>query len=128
MYPKDRMAGMQTNHIRHNYPNEPTAVLDPKDERLIQLSAQNGYLEGRNSILEVDCQSLRQKNERLNERLAAEITDNKTNHAQRDDFQQKMYDNEAEIRRLNRIIDDWKEKYPVESKPDEGINLPPDQS
>jgi chromosome segregation ATPase len=54
----DSMAGIgyaePSNILRHSYPNTQTPELDPKDERLLELSQKIGYLEGRNSVLEQD--------------------------------------------------------------------------
>lgn len=123
MYPEDRMAAMNNGRplIRHSYPNEPTAVLDPKDERLIQLSAQNGFLEGRNSILETDCAELREKNRRLNEQLSVEINDNKKHIVERDDYREKYYESDREVDRLRQY-------EPKKEETNEGNNLPSSES
>jgi predicted nucleic acid-binding Zn-ribbon protein len=107
-----------TDPLRHSYPNMQTPELDPKDERLQELSMKIGYLEGRNSVLEIDCQELREKNRRLNEQLAVQMEDSKKSRLDRDDYQERAYAAERERNRLAVIVENWKEKQP-EDKPDE---------
>ena len=76
--------------IGHSYPNTPVPELPADQERLLYLSNVNGYLTGRNSVLENDNDSLRR-------RVAEQEGMIKSCREQNDRLQSK--------------IDEWSDKY-----------------
>lgn len=89
----DRMIG-------HSYPNTPVPELSPQEERLLYLADKNGYLTGRNSVLEnQNAEQARRIDELDRERKgfkerAEEMTDRYNK------LRDESYDLEREVERL----------------------------
>lgn len=91
--------------IGHSYPNQPVPELDAKDERLLWLADKNGYLTGRNSVLENELYKKDQTIDRMDKTIKnlEEEVKRKNElynemYQDRDDWRTKARDLETELK------------------------------
>lgn len=107
MYPNNRKRPYSGNDfaapeelVGHSYPHGPVPELDPKDERLLYLADKNGYLVGRNSVLENQIYRVQEQNDKFDVELTDLRKENKRMSERISEYREEDYRQEREIERL----------------------------
>lgn len=86
--------------VGHSYPNQPVPELDPKDERLLWLADKNGYLTGRNSVLEIANNELVRRVRELEEQLESTTKEGSDLRKKYENGREEYFELDREVRRL----------------------------
>lgn len=101
--------------VSHTFPGGTVPKVDPAYERIAYLSTKNGYLIGRNSVLEISNSHLMQRNKELAAVNARYVENELQLHKRLETYEDTNYDLRHEIERLK--------QYEPKDEPDEIVEV-----
>lgn len=101
--------------IDHNLPDlvRPRAELDTKDQHLVALATKNGFLVGRNSILEIDNESLKRRVKEQERLITDGTAENKRLRERVDEEREERFTAQREVDRLRQYDPELKKAKKV---------------